>query len=100
VQSEGQGRPTAEDRGRHLVALADDRTVQVGRYGGNPAIFVFTPDGRLDAGEDGDGILEMGHPTIGAQFFQAALSPDGRRIAATTSNDEGGARLVVLEVQG
>ena len=40
IQSEGTGRPTAEDRGRMALALPGDRTLQVGRFGGIPAAFV------------------------------------------------------------
>ena len=98
MQSEGQGRPSDEERGRHLVVLGDDRTVHVGRYGGNAAAYVFTADGQADTNEDADGIIELGHPSIGAQFFNAVLSSDGSRIAMTTNADENGARLVVLEV--
>lgn len=98
VQSEGQGTPTNEERGRHLAVLADDRTVHVGRYGGNAAAYVFTADGQLDTNENGDGIIELGHPSISAQFFNVALSSDGTRIAMTTNADDIGARLVVLEV--
>jgi uncharacterized delta-60 repeat protein len=99
VQSEGTQRPSAEDRGRHLVALPDDRTVHIGRFGGIPAAFVFTKDGQLDATVDGDGIIELANPKIDAQFFNVALSADGKRVAATTNAHNNGARLVVLEVQ-
>ncbi len=99
IQSEGKGQPTNEERGRAMIALPDDRTVQAGRYGGNAAVYVFDAKGQLDATQDGGGIIQLGHPTIGGQFFNAALSPDGKRIALTTSADPRGARLVVLEVQ-
>lgn len=99
IQSEGAGQPTTEDRTRGLVPLSDDRTVQVGRYGGNAAIFVVTPRGQLDTSVDGDGIIQLGHPKIDAQFFNVALSADGKHVAATTNASAGGARLVVLEVQ-
>ena len=82
-----------------MIALPDDRTVQAGRYGGNAAVYVFDAKGQLDATQDGGGVIQLGHPTIGGQFFNAALSPDGKRIALTTSADPRGARLVVLEVQ-
>ena len=100
IQSEGAGQPTTEDRTRGLVALADDRTVQVGRYGGIAAVFVATPQGRLDTSVDGDGIIQLGHPKVDAQFFSVKLAPDGKHVAVTTSASPGGARLVVLEVQG
>ena len=92
IQSEGAGQPTTEDRTRALVAVADGRTVQVGRYGGNAAVFVVTPQGRLDASVDGDGIIQFGHPKIDAQFFNAALSPDGKHVAMTTNASPAGAR--------
>lgn len=99
VQSEDQGKPSVEERSRKLIVLPDDRTVHFGRYGGTAAIYVVTPDGKLDATVDGDGILELGDDTIGAQFFNGVLSPDGKRIAVTTSADPKGARLVVFEIQ-
>jgi uncharacterized delta-60 repeat protein len=99
VQSEDQGLASSEDRGRHLVALADDRTVHVGRFGGTAAIFVFTADGQLDTSVDDDGILLPAAPDgIVAQFFGVALSPDGTRIATTTNSDGNGVRLVILGV--
>lgn len=98
VQSEGMGRPTFEDRGRHIIALPDDRTVHAGRFGGNAAVFVLTADGELDAAEGAEGIIELGHPTIDSQLFNIALSDDGTRIALTTNANDNGARLVVLEV--
>jgi len=100
-QSENQGRPTTEDRGRDLVVLGDDRTIQAGRYGGNAALFVTTPDGDLDPSVDEDGILELPNTTITGQFFNVELSADKKRIAATTSSDAAGspgARLVILSL--
>jgi uncharacterized delta-60 repeat protein len=96
IQSEGKGKPTNEDRGRHLVVLPDDRVIEVGRYGGIPAAFVLNANGGLN------GILELPN-AINSQFFGAALSQDGSRVAMTTNADStnapaGGARLVVLQV--
>lgn len=99
VQSEGKGKATSEDRGRAVVALADDRTVHVGRFGGVPAVFVLTPTGQLDPTVGTGGVLELPHADIDAQFFAAAASADGKRIATTTNAHDKGARLVVLEVQ-
>ena len=48
VQSEGAGLPTAEDRGRLLVALPGDRTLHVGYFGGIPAAVVLDASGKLD----------------------------------------------------
>jgi uncharacterized delta-60 repeat protein len=109
IQSEGKNRTTTEERGRAAVALADDRVVEVGRYGGAPAIYVFDRNGKLDPRADvgateasgatvGDGILELSHATVGAQFYSAALAPGGKRVAVTTNADDNGARLVVLNV--
>ncbi|MGE0803334.1 MAG: delta-60 repeat domain-containing protein [Lautropia sp.] len=110
VQSEGKGRATNEERGRAIVALPDDRIVQFGRYGGATAVYVFTKDGVLDTRADagvtelagaasGDGIIELPTSPVTAQLFSAAVSADGKRLAATTNTDDtGGARLVVLDV--
>ena len=109
IQSEGKNRATTEERGRATVALADDRVVEVGRYGGAPAVYVFDKNGKLDPRADvgateaagaavGDGILELSNPTVSAQFFAAALASDGKRVAVTTNADDNGARLVVLNV--
>jgi uncharacterized delta-60 repeat protein len=99
IQSEGAGQPTAEDRGRMALALRDDRTVQVGRYGGVPAAFVLDTSGQLDTGVNDDGIIELPHDGIDSQFFGAALSQDGELIALTTNSNAAGARLGILEVQ-
>lgn len=98
IQSEGQGRSSTEERGRDMVVLNDDRSVHVGRFGGDAAIYVFTADGQLDTRVSDDGIIELPNATVTQQFFAAALSPDGQRIAVSTSSDDNGARLVVLEV--
>jgi uncharacterized delta-60 repeat protein len=98
IQSEGAGLPTAEDRGRHALALPGDRIIEVGR--GVPAAFVLTSAGQLDTSVSEDGIIELPHDGIDAQFFGAALSPDGKRVALTTNSNAAGARLVTLEVQG
>lgn len=96
VQSEGKGEPTAEDRARNIVGLADGRTIMVGRYGGNAAAFVVNSNGHFDPVQGEGGILKLSHPTIDAQFYGVAQS--GNRIALTTNNSAGGARLVVLEL--
>ncbi|MEM9314607.1 MAG: hypothetical protein AAGA95_08265 [Pseudomonadota bacterium] len=98
VQSEGQGFPTSEDRGRHIVILPDDRVVIGGRYGGNAAAFVLTADGALDTRVGGDGIVELGDSPVSSQFFGIALSPDGTRVALSTNTSDAGARVVVLKV--
>lgn len=99
IQSEGTGRPTAEDRGRNALTLPGDRTLQVGRFGGIPAAFVLDAKGQLDASVSEDGIIELPNDSLNAQFFGAKLSPDGKHVALTTNTDAGGARLVVLELQ-
>jgi uncharacterized delta-60 repeat protein len=96
IQSEGQRPPNNEERGRHLVVLPDDRIIQVGRYDGSPAAYVLNANGGLS------GILELPAP-VNSQFFTAALSQDGRRVAMSTNADTtaapaGGARLVILQV--
>lgn len=109
VQSEGKSRPTTEDRGRDLVVLKDDRVVEVGRYGGNAAVFVFDKNGKLDTRADvgvteaagavsGDGIIELPASSVPATLFSAAISADGKRIAATTNADDAGARLVLIDL--
>nr|MBV6630139.1 hypothetical protein [Oceanococcus sp. HetDA_MAG_MS8] len=98
VQSENQGFPTSEDRGRHMVMLPDNRVLIAGRYGGIPAAFVLTPDGVLDTRVDGDGIIELGGSSVNSQFFGIALSPDGRRVALSTNTSDAGARVVVLKI--
>jgi len=100
IQSEGAGKPTAEDRGRLLVALPDDRTMHVGYYGGTPAAAVLDTSGKLDTSVSEDGIIELPNDTVSAQFFGAAVAPDGKHVALTTNNNEAGARLVVLEIKG
>lgn len=100
VQSEGAGKPTAEDRGRLVVALPGDRTLHVGYYGGIPAAVVLDASGKLDTTVSDDGIFELPNDTVGSQFFGAALSPDGKHIALSTNNNNAGARLVVLELKG
>jgi len=99
VQSEGEGQPTAEDRGRDVIVLGDDHTVHAGRFGGVPALFVFTADGQLDTSVDDDGIIQLPSEATDAQFFNVALSPDGERVAATTNDNAAGARLVILGPQ-
>ncbi len=100
IQSEGTGRPTAEDRGRQALTLPGDRILQVGRFGGIPAAFVLDATGQLDPSASEDGIVELPNDTVDAQFFGAALSPDGKRVALTTNAHAAGARLVVLELDG
>lgn len=99
VQSEGLGLTTAEDRGRLLVALPGDRTLHVGYFGGIPSAVVLDASGKLDTTVSEDGIIALPNDTVGAQFFGAAVSPDGKNVALSTNNNKAGARVVVLELQ-
>lgn len=97
IQSEADtGTPSFEDRGRHIISLADDRTVHVGRYGGDAALFVMTADGQLDTTVSGDGIIVLPDSVIESQFY--AVAANGNTFAATTNNDIDGARLVIIEL--
>ena len=111
VQSEALNMGGTEDRGRDLVVLPGDRLVFAGRLGTAPALFVTTADGELDATEGGEGAGPGGGDTIpGAylyaplsgttsHFFAVSLSPDKKRVAATTSGHADGAILAILDVQ-
>lgn len=99
IQSEGLGLPTAEDRGRMVVGISGDRTMHVGRFGGIAAVAVLDASGKLDAGVGEDGIIKLPNEAIDSQFFGAALSADGSRVALTTNANAAGARLVVLEIK-
>lgn len=97
VQSEvdkaaGLGTTAFRDTGRHLVALEDGRTVQVGGYDDFAAIYVVDKNGKLDAGSGNGGILR--YPVSGA-FYGVARSADGKRIAAATQTPTGGSPLLV-----
>jgi len=99
IQSEEYGLGGTEDRGRDLIGLKDGRVVQVGRFGTSPAIFVLTPDGELDEDWGDKGIFSYTpFATTPSHFFAVALSQDGKRIAATTSNHAEGVILAVLKV--
>lgn len=74
--------------------------MHVGYYGGIPAAVVLDAAGKLDASVSGDGILELPNDKVTAQFFGAAVAPDGKHIALSTNNNKAGARLVVLEIKG
>ena len=97
-QSEAQVPAVAntEDRGRHIAVLPDDRTLQVGRFGGVTAIFVVLPDGTLDESV-GDGGRFL-YQSIPSQFFGVAVSADGTRIVATTDAHANGAGVAILQV--
>ncbi|MCR6636895.1 hypothetical protein [Devosia sp.] len=100
VQSEGlTGLKSAEERGRLLVGLPNDRTLHVGYFGGIPSAVALDSTGKLDTTVSEDGILALPNDTVSAQFFGAAVSPDGKQVALTTNNNAGGARLVILDLQ-
>ena len=71
------------DRGRDLVVLSDDRIVVAGAYDEHAAIFVIDKDGGLDTGSGQSGRIVYGYP---GNFFKIALSPDGKRIAASAES--------------
>jgi uncharacterized delta-60 repeat protein len=100
IQSEGlTGLKSAEERGRQLVALPGDRTLHVGYFGGIASAVVLDSTGQLDTSVSEDGVLALPNDTVSAQFFGAAVSPDGKHVALSTNNNAGGARVVVLELQ-
>lgn len=109
IQSEGTNPFTddqelrVEERGRDMVMLPDNRSVQVGYYGGLPALYVFGTDGQLDTTVSDDGIILLPHDDVQntgtpvtQQFFTAELSADGTLAVGTRGNDPAGARLVVI----
>lgn len=99
IQSEGlTGLSSAEERGRLLVALPNDRTLHAGYFGGVPSAIVLNAEGQLDTSVSEDGVLELPNEAVSAQFFGAAVSPDGKHVALSTNNNAGGARLVVLDL--
>ena len=112
IQSEEAGLGNTEDRGRDLLALADDRIVYAGRYGTDPALFVVEKDGSYDPDNDVgylfryDPLGTVGDPNAvppvpavpTSHFYRVAQSKDGKRIFATTSNHADGVILAVLQV--
>lgn len=104
IQSEESNLGGTEDRGRDLAVLADGRTVQIGRFGVDPAIFVVTPDGELDRGVGTRGVITYPALTSTVEtvnpshFFGLAVSKDGKHIAASTNNHPAGVILAVLSV--
>jgi hypothetical protein len=102
-QSEGTPLLTRfEERGRDMALLADQRLVYVGNYGEEPAIYVTTPDGDFEP-ENNVGV-RFSYPalplngTSTAHFFRVVVSPDGSRIAASTSQSTAGVLLAMLQV--
>jgi uncharacterized delta-60 repeat protein len=102
-KSAGLGARPYTERGRGLVALPDDRTVQAGAYDDYAAIYVVDKDGKPDPSSGNNGLIEYAFP---ASFFSVTLSPDGKQIAATAQSlnqsvDAGaplGSVLAILQV--
>ena len=100
VQSEtsgaaGLGAQPYRDNGRDLALLPDDRTVQVGCYDDQAAVVVFDKNGKLDKSFAGTGILQYPHA---APFFKVAVSPDGKRVAASSQSVTDASLVVTLKV--
>jgi hypothetical protein len=100
VQSEtsgaaGLGAQPYRDNGRDLALLPDDRTVQVGCYDDQASVIVFDKNGKLDKSFAGTGILQYPHA---APFFRVAVSPDGKRVAASSQSVTDASLVVTLKV--
>jgi hypothetical protein len=106
AQSEELGLERAEERGRDLAVLADDRLVYVGNFATDPAIYVVMPDGSFDPANgvgqlfryDPLTVTVNGANTQTSHFGRVVVSADGKRIAASSSQNVDGARLAVLRV--
>jgi uncharacterized delta-60 repeat protein len=112
IQSEEAALGNTEDRGRDVLALADDRLVYAGRYGTDPALFVVEKDGGFDPDSDAGYLFRYeplgtpgdpnANPPVAAvptsHFYRVAQSKNGKRIAATTNNHVDGVMLAVLKV--
>lgn len=99
VQSEGLNLGNTEDRGRDMLALPDDRLVYAGKLGPNPALFVATAQGALDASVGENGVFAydaLTDPT--SHFFRVTATADGKRVAASTSNHADGVLVAILDV--
>ncbi len=97
-----------QDRGRHLVVLPDDRTVQVGSAATAPStldamVLVSRADGTRDDSFDDDGVKLYDFGNADEAFFAAAVSPDGNYVAAggySTTANGADAALLILPVGG
>jgi hypothetical protein len=108
IQSEEAGLERQEDRGRDVSALKDDRLVYAGNFGTDPAVFVALPTGDFDpingVGQmfRYDPLTVTVNPNNGnvstSHFYRVAVSADGTRIAASTSQNVEGVLLAVLKV--
>lgn len=101
VQSEldpaaGKGARPYRENGRDLVVLADDRSLHVGCYDDNAALFLVGKDGELDSsfGDGGKQVYEHGQP-----FFKAAISASGDRVAAVTQGGSSGILLTIFSIE-
>lgn len=94
IQSEEDPTPTWDggrqhrDNGRDLVALPDQRTLQVGCYNDYAAVFMVQEDGGLDESFGDYGMLVLDassdYTTHDKPFFKVALSADGTQAAASS----------------
>jgi uncharacterized delta-60 repeat protein len=106
AQSEELALARAEERGRDLAVLADDRLVYVGNFATDPAIYVVMPDGSFDPANgigqlfryDPLTVTVNGTNTQTSHFFRVVVSADGKRVAASSSQNVDGARLALLKV--
>ncbi|HSC88568.1 MAG TPA: delta-60 repeat domain-containing protein, partial [Polyangiaceae bacterium] len=73
---------TAEDRGRAVQALADDRTIHAGFYDGQAALVVLTPNGKPDTEVLGTGRLIYRWTT---NFFSVNTDAEASRVVATSA---------------
>lgn len=72
------------DRGRHVVALPDDRTVHGGVYDDTAAFYVITPEGALDTTVNGTGRIQYSGFPYG--FFGLTVSTAGDRLVGSTQS--------------
>lgn len=72
---------SAEERGRDVVALSDDRTIHAGLYDGQASLVVLTPDGQPDTDVLGTGRLIYRWTT---NFFSANTDAERARVVATS----------------
>lgn len=82
-KSRGLGAAPFSDRGRDLVALPDGRLVHVGVYDDHASVFVTDDDGTPDPSSGIGGLITYAYPRA---FFKVAVSPDGKRVAATAQS--------------
>jgi uncharacterized delta-60 repeat protein len=108
AQSEELSVERFEERGRDIAALSDDRLVYAGNFATDPAIYVVNPDGSFDPDTEIGALFRYTplavtiNPTTQAvstsHFYRVVVSPDGKRIAATTNQNRDGVLLALLKV--